>query len=441
MTDILKELRNTPPNHQLQVFKDWLDDGLVESSLMLALSSSPFFKQWMAFTQKMTDAPDEFLAVGGLHLVSAVLSNRVFIQFGNDKIYPHLWSVLVAPSSFYHKTTALNLVKRTLAGLDFGKKWVGPKSGKELLAPDRFSIDYLLEELQERPAMILMQSEFGAFLKELEKDFNRGAKETLTELYDSGLVVKMNKTIKANNDGNAIEVDNTALSVFCASTRDWLEEYIKVRDISAGFLSRFLFVPAFKKTRFIGWPQSPDNSKLENIKQELLMIRSKVKGEIDISAVKPFYELWYKDLFDRVHAEDTISKTIGFDQRLTIYALKFATILNATTTQSTTLTVENMIRGIQMAEYFRMKIKELFETTFLSPFDSKTKKLAETVYRNQGKLTRRRLQQRMSSYSIRAREFGEIVDILVDDGDLKFAKGGFAWIHKESKHLKGIIKK
>jgi len=441
MNDIIKLIKGQTSQKQLQIFKGCLDDGLVEPSLMLALSSSPFFKQWMSFTQKMTDAPDEFLAVGGLHLVSAVLSNRAFIQFGNDKIYPHLWSVLVAPSSFYHKTTALNMVKRTLSTLNFGNKLVGPKSGKDLLAPDRFSIDYLLEELQERPAMILMQSEFGALLKELEKDYNRGGKETFTELYDSGPVVKMNKTIKANNDGNAIEVDNTALSIFCASTRDWLEEYVRVRDISAGFLSRFLFVPASEKTRFIGWPQSPDTVKLEVIKQDLLSIRSMVKGEFDVTAVRPFYELWYQDLFRRVRQEETISKTIGFDQRLAIYALKFAMIIHASSAKDTTLTVENMVRGIQIAEYFRNKTKELFATTFLSPFDSKTRKLAETVYRNQGKLTRRRLQQRMSSYSIRAREFGEIVDILVDDGDLKFAPDGFARIHKESKHLKGIIKK
>lgn len=452
-----------PHEQQVEAFKEMLKGGgLTKVPIQVIIRASPFLEEWMDFTMSMTDAPDEFLAVGGLQLIASVLGNQTHIAFGNDKIFPHMWIVLLAPSSFFHKTTALNLVKRTISSLIISRNWQdreidvkklkssgqkindegkggGIKSGQDMLAPDRFSIDLLLEELEHRPAMLLVQSEYGAFLKEIDKTFNLGAKETLTEIFDSGLITKFNKTIKAQNDGKPIRIDNTALSIFSASTKDWLEEYIKLSDIGAGFIARFLFVPASKKTRFIGWPATRDEETYERIKQNLLTIRKSMVGELDASAIIPFYEMWYQDLFNRAHSEESFSKTIGFDQRLAVYALKFTIIIHATTYGDTILSVDSLIRGIQLAEFFREKTKELFETTFLSKHDRNVRKIAEIIYQNDHAKTRRELQQRAGSFEVKASEFKGIIEILEEDGDVHWDSDGKATISYASKYLKGII--
>ncbi len=459
--DQISKLMGLPQELQLDAFSDMLKGGdLKKVPIQTIIQASPFLEEWMNFAKSMTDAPDEFLAVGGLQLIASVLGNQTYIAFGNDKIFSHLWVVLLAPSSFFHKTTALNLVKRTISSLVFPRTWQdrmidyekskssdpgaksqtrGIRSGQDMIAPDRFSIDLLLEELEHRPAMLLVQSEYGAFLKEIDKTFNIGAKETLTEIYDSGLITKFNKTIKASNGGKPIRIDNTALSIFSASTKDWLEEYIKLSDIGAGFIARFLFVPASRKTRFIGWPATRDEKVYEKIKNDLLSIRKSLNGELDVTAIIPFYEAWYSDLFRRVHREETIAKTIGFDQRLASYALKFTIIMHASTYGDTIITADSLIRGIQLAEYFREKTKELFETTFLSQFDKKVRQIAEYIYRNDHGKTRRQLQQRAGSYGIKASEFKGIIEILEEDGDVHWDQGERAVISYASKYLKGVI--
>jgi hypothetical protein len=57
-----------------------------------------------------TDAPREYLVACGLVTVGTVLSHRVYLPFGGDRIYPNLWVVLLGPSSTYRKTTTVKQV-------------------------------------------------------------------------------------------------------------------------------------------------------------------------------------------------------------------------------------------------------------------------------------------------------------------------------------------
>jgi len=456
MIDAILVLRD---EKQVEMFKRLLhSEKLKYSSIDEIISSSPLLHRWMESTKEQTDTPDEFLAASGLQLIASVMGNLSHIMFGSTKIFPHLWIILLGPSSFFRKTTALNLTKNCLRDLDLSVDWsdykyevraegennkitVKPviRSGEDLLAPTRFSIDSLIEELQDIPTMIMIQSEFGVLLTELDKTYNLGSKETLTDIYDSGSFVKSNKTVKKENNGQPIKVVDSALSIYSASTRDWLEMYIKQSDIGSGFMARFLFVPVNEKTRAHGWPNTRNEDMYKSIKRDVAAIRKTVRGEFDASAIKPFYELWYFDLMERAHKEETFSKTIGFDSRLAIYALKFAMIMHASKYGNTKLTLDSFISGIQLAEYFREKTNELFATTFLSEFDKNVRRLAEYIFRNDHGKTRRQLQQRAGSYEIKASEFKQIVEILEEDGDVYWDCDEKATISYASKYLKGVI--
>ena len=112
------------PEQQLILFKQMLKEGdLKKVPIQEIVHSSPLLARWMDLTKETTDAPDEFLAASGLQLISSVLGNQSHIMFGSSKINPHLWMVLVAPSSYYRKTTALNLTRRALAKMKFAVSW------------------------------------------------------------------------------------------------------------------------------------------------------------------------------------------------------------------------------------------------------------------------------------------------------------------------------
>lgn len=446
------------PEQQLILFKQMLKEGdLKKVPIQEIVRSSPLLGRWMDHTMEQTDTPDEFLAASGLQLISSVMGNQAYIMFGSTQIYPHIWCVLVAPSGFYRKTTALSLARRALAEMKLPVSWADHsksnnsndnekgikiiRSGADLIAPDRFSIDLIIEELQYRPAMIMFQSEYGGFLQELEKTYNHGAKETLTDIYDSGMFIKFNKTIKRENEGKPIVIDKTAFAIFGATTIHWLEQYVRRSDIGAGFIARFLFVPAYKKTRSHGWPKSGNKEVYESLKCDIAAIRKTVRGGFDASEIKPFYEMWYHDLEKRSETEQTSNNMIGFDTRLSGYALKFTMIMHASKYGNMELTLDSLISGIQLAEYFRSKTQELFETTFLSKFSKNVRKLAEFIYRNDHGKNKRQIQQRASAIDIRGEEFNLILETLLEEGDVHWDAAGNAAISKNSKFLKGVVRK
>ena len=107
----------------------------------------------------------------------------------------------------------------------------------------------------------------------------------------------------------------------------------------------------------------------------------------------------------------------------------------------TKLTLDSLISGIQLAEYFRSKTQELFETTFLSRFDKNLRKMAEYIYRNDHDKTKRQIQQRAGSIGVRGEEFKHAIEMLEEEGDVHWDQQGNATISYASKFLKGVIKK
>lgn len=63
----------------------------------------------------LTDAPVEFSLASGLCALAAALGNSLWYDTWGQTVYPHLWAVLVAPSSFWRKSTAINMAERLAA--------------------------------------------------------------------------------------------------------------------------------------------------------------------------------------------------------------------------------------------------------------------------------------------------------------------------------------
>jgi hypothetical protein len=127
-------------------------------------------------------------------------------QTGARAVYPHLWAVLVAPSSFWRKSTAINMAEALLR----------EARGRARAAPD-FSREKFLRILAERPVGMLTLKEFGGFLATPRRDYMGGMKENLTELYDGPDVFT-----RALQTGR-IEIERPAVTLLAATTLDWLE--------------------------------------------------------------------------------------------------------------------------------------------------------------------------------------------------------------------------
>jgi hypothetical protein len=88
-----------------------------------------------------------------------------------------------------------------------------------------------------------MCSEFGEWLKNLERNHNQGLKPLLTDLYD----VPFQWSYRTSA-GGLLVVEEPFITINAVSTLAWVKANIKPSDVASGFFARFLiFFPPQKQ--------------------------------------------------------------------------------------------------------------------------------------------------------------------------------------------------
>lgn len=297
----------------LEAFQTDRDLEEARGRLGEAMPTSGWLWRYLRAVTPLTDTPVEFSLASGLCAIAASLGNSLWFETWGQKVYPHVWAVVVAPSSFWRKSTAINLAERILREAD-----------ETRVLPSDFSREKLLEELQARPVGMLTLKEFGGFLATIGRDYMAGTKEMLTELYDGP--DRYTRSLKAQT----WNIERPAVSLLAATTLDWLESRITDGDLRGGFLGRFLFITATTKSSPKGLTGGMDPD-------ERLWLRD---GLIDLTKVNPGparlttgarerYEGWMEGWEAEVTGSHHSTDLTGFAVRLQTYALKVAMIHQA----------------------------------------------------------------------------------------------------------------
>ena len=176
---------------------------------------APIMQDYVQGVAELTDAHPVIIYSTALSSIGAQAQTRLVIQKGTYyvRLYPNIWSLAVAESGTY-KTTALNagaapLVKRERAVLDeivehtlridrliadgaqendpdleIYRTRLEDSESKRRKLPDKSSWEACLDRIEKSGGGIWLLSEFGAWLSGLERTYNQGFKQTITELYD-----------------------------------------------------------------------------------------------------------------------------------------------------------------------------------------------------------------------------------------------------------------
>lgn len=302
--------------------------------------------EYFAYAGESTDSPEIFHLFAGLSALSAVIGRNVYLPFGDGNIYPNTWIVLVAGSSFFHKSTALAIPTRIVRIVN-----------EDLILPNEFTPEVMVAGLQTQPSGLFVWSEMKSVLAMMNRPYMEGTREMLTDLYDCPDIYVR----KLKNQSYRIEAP--VLSILAASTVDWLVSGIKQNDIAGGFTARFVFVPAMTKSRDIALPQ-PTNHQRRNQMASALQRCAQVEGMVDISNIRSQYETWY---YQHVAELDTLpmrEALAGFYSRLSVYTLKFAMLLEVSKTQDTLISEETLNEAIAITDYLKRSIRYLVEHEF-----------------------------------------------------------------------------
>lgn len=372
------------------------------SRLGAAMPDGGWLWRYLQAVTPLTDTPVEFSLASGLCALSAALGNSLWFETWGQRVYPHLWAVLVAPSSFWRKSTAINLAERILREAEDAR-----------VLPSDFSREKLLEELQARPVGLLTLKEFGGFLATIGRDYMAGTKEMLTELYDGP--DRYTRALKAKS----YVVERPALTLLAATTLDWLESRITDGDLRGGFLGRFLFVTAARKSSAKGLTGGMDAAARMDLRDGLIELTRVTVGPARLDPdAKVIYEAWMGTWEEEVTSSHHSADLTGFAVRLQVYALKVAMLHQASTSLDAGEPVDVVSRlSIERAiAYCRLlwgNVASLIDDEIAIGKDAKDIRRIKGMV---GAGIDRSALLRLSK--MRARDFDQLLDTLVQSGDV-----------------------
>jgi Protein of unknown function (DUF3987) len=271
-----------------------------------------WLRDYVEWAGERTDAPTIFHLAVGLSVLGTVLGNRAFLRLRYGTIFPNLWIVLVAGSSYMRKSTAIGFGTRLLADVN-----------KDLLLPNQFTMEALVDVLSVRQVGLLTASEFGAFMEAISgREYNSGGIQALTDLYDVPAVWQ--RKIRKED----FTLQYPCLSLLGGSTITWLKQQIQAEDLAAGFAARLTFWTAKEKLPF---------RRAEEDTQEAMTKRHALTDALKRLSAMPTHALSiepaalaaYNDWCERHENEEVTDQMRGLHVRLETAALKLAIIIQA----------------------------------------------------------------------------------------------------------------
>jgi len=347
-----------------------------------------FIREYVDYADKLSEAPRVFHIAVGLAIAAATLGRRVYLPAYGSRIYPTIWILLVATSSVMRKSTAVSL------GRDILELACEERSENSSVLPDEWTPPILYQRLQNEPSQTIVSREFGALLKYLTQSYMRGARETMTDLFDGRR--KWEREIKGEKNATESEKKITLewpqLNLIAASNIDWFINSLRGDELG-GFAQRFLYFPQYETDKIMPRPPGADYTKMKELAGLLNELR-------DFGGMEPgreknwnaqsgaIYDNWYVE--QRQELKQVDPKFHGFEIRLNDYCIKVALVFQASIDPSP---ASVSVKAIEMAIAFMDEIKRMtrhfLNEEFVFDADSKDQKRAMGVIYKKPGLTMR----------------------------------------------------
>lgn len=364
---------------------------------------------------------DKILITAAIYAsISGIIGRRVYMDDFFQRLFANLYILIINPSGHF-KTTGLNLgsnliyqrarkiqdrvkfLKADLASIT-GTDKESERDRKALqteitktesespLLPDKCSVEGFLETLALGPGGALLLSEFGAWLKGMERSYNQGLKQIFTDYYD----VPMTRPYKTKSGGLML-IERPYITICGVSTLPWVQENISLDDVNSGFFSRFiLWFPPVKKIIPPALPPARrDNSRIMDLQAELSDILDGIHNDHVMELSPParaLFEQVHNEMYLQFDREGERTKEIlsAFLKRWSPYILKFAMINEIIIEPGSRIISPEAIGGaLVLVEYAITSTRYLFQNQLgESPHQGKVRVVLEYIAKKQGIIKR-----------------------------------------------------
>jgi len=264
------------------------------------LPKDHFIQRYMAYGYDVSDAYSDYWFAGGLFALAIVANKKIKIVLRQGTVYPNLYEIILGKSSLSRKSTATD---KTESMLDTVWPYlIGAK------VPTEFSPEAFIEHMSNHQHCPWIRDEAAGVLSLMKKDYMRGFKDTLMNLYDCRPQHRQLRTSQRKNTQTDFKVDDPYLNMFWATTEASFGANTEQNDTLSGFLARFLFFfPQGKKNRWLPLEEGTSwNSAFEGVIYEQLSgIATKVRDLPECVSLhlspesNAYWAKWQKDREDQ----------------------------------------------------------------------------------------------------------------------------------------------
>ncbi len=411
----------------------------------------PVLRQYIESICDTTEAHPIMIIMSVLCSVSAFVGTKVYIPKGAyfQDLYPNIWSLCINKSGGF-KSTALNKgssipiqvdreILNTIKELkekenpnfdplegndkfsDEVKAMIRKEELKRPMLPSRQTAEFLIKHLSQGHQGMILASEMGEWLKNMEKSHNGDLKQLFTSFYDVDIPPYSHCT---KTSGSYI-VQKPFMTINAVSTIDWIQKDVKVEDVFSGFFARFLlFSPPFQDVVPDALPKKGKSVDFEverKIKETLLNLDLEKKMYLPES-VRCHFEVIHQSLYQMVKCSKYDERCQKFLEpylkRWSPYILKLAILFRimedpfSNEISETSLKASTEIIRIAVKSTAKLFEKELGE----SQDQQKQRKVFEWIATRLRKNKASTFSQLVSSKVLEggSKEYEEIVQTLID---------------------------
>ncbi len=364
-----------------------------KKSIISKIQPEGFLQDYLTFCCRLTDAPAEFHLAAGLTILATVCGSNIrYPTFGGLTAWPNLYTLLIAPSGLYRKSTAIGMAKSLLS-----------KVNRQLILPNVTTRESMVKLLRETPAVLYPISEFAAVLDYWKKDYAADMKGFITDIFDSQDAY-VTSTIKDSRQ----EAKEPSFNILAGSTIDWLRDKLTEGDLRGGLMGRFLMVAGVDKGKDPGLNVQPDESLRAKMVGFLKSIAGLHNSWVDVRSQITVFRDWNQEM-ERKMLKQADPNLIGFQSRLGAHCLKLAILFcvgEEGPREKYELSAEHLGQAIFFTEWLHDRAQELAETGFIKGrFEKQMQKFLAYCQRENG-IEHRTALQLMHCQS---REFESIV--------------------------------
>ena len=297
----------------------------------------------------------------GIQMLAAVCERRLWFPRGYYRLFPNLYTFIIAPSG-YKKSTAANTGMGLLRQIPDIRMMADRLTGAALsqdMSENHTTFVYNGNDIKQA-ALFGYASELSACLS----DVHGPVIEYLTHFYDCSPSDSRTPYVYKTKNSEPLRIFGPCLNLLGCSTPEWLVSKCLTEDhMEGGFTSRVIFVVEnTPPVKCIPFPEVDTVREKFGLKlvEDLKQIFSLV-GKFDISRkARNFYTRWYGENKKAVHVDRLDPRFSGYYARKPETIIKLAMIASVSRGDSLMLEKKDFLRALAWLKTVEGSMLEAF---------------------------------------------------------------------------------